>query len=148
MSYQDLPDPRPLGVRLALGPLPRWAAIAVSTVPIGLAIGGFTGIPAGTRVPHRMGDPHNRGAGLRMALHLRHPVIGLPQDVARPQVPPAGAVNPLIATMPNRTGDRAGGSSDQPFVETIRSTEVGGWRIEVQTGQTSLTYLLRRQVAK
>jgi hypothetical protein len=27
MSYEELPDPRPFGVRLALGPLPRWVAI-------------------------------------------------------------------------------------------------------------------------
>jgi hypothetical protein len=44
MSYQDLPDPRPLGVRLALGPLPRWAAVGVSTVLIALALAGLAGM--------------------------------------------------------------------------------------------------------
>lgn len=41
MSYQDLPDPRPLGVRLALGSMPRRVAIAVSSAPIGLALAGL-----------------------------------------------------------------------------------------------------------
>ncbi|HEY1379459.1 MAG TPA: hypothetical protein VGF55_21835 [Gemmataceae bacterium] len=40
MSYQNLPDPRPIGVRLALGPLPRWAALSVTTVLYGLALAG------------------------------------------------------------------------------------------------------------
>ena len=30
MAYQDLPDPRPFGARVALGRMPRWAALAVT----------------------------------------------------------------------------------------------------------------------
>jgi hypothetical protein len=41
MSYQDLPDPRPLGARLALGSMPRRVAIAVSSAPIGLGLAGL-----------------------------------------------------------------------------------------------------------
>jgi sterol desaturase/sphingolipid hydroxylase (fatty acid hydroxylase superfamily) len=30
MSYENLPDPRPLGVRLVVGPMPRFVAVAVT----------------------------------------------------------------------------------------------------------------------
>jgi hypothetical protein len=44
MSYRDMPDPRPLGVRLALGPLPRRFAVGVATALIGLALAGLVGL--------------------------------------------------------------------------------------------------------
>jgi hypothetical protein len=37
MSYQDLPDPRPAGVRLALRRMPRLGAVSVAVV-LGLAV--------------------------------------------------------------------------------------------------------------
>jgi hypothetical protein len=40
MTYEDLPDPRPLGVRFALGPLPRWAALGVAALLAALALAG------------------------------------------------------------------------------------------------------------
>ncbi len=47
MSYQDLPDPRPLGVRLALGRMPRWAAIGITGALFVVAVGGAVGIVIG-----------------------------------------------------------------------------------------------------
>jgi hypothetical protein len=44
MSYHDLPDPRPLGVRFTIGPLPRYGAIAVLVCLIGLALSSVAGL--------------------------------------------------------------------------------------------------------
>jgi hypothetical protein len=41
--YQELPDPRPIGVRFTLGPLPRWAALFVALVLVLAALGCFAG---------------------------------------------------------------------------------------------------------
>jgi len=44
MSYQDLPDARPIGVRLAIGRLPKWAAIAIAGLFAAACAGGVAGM--------------------------------------------------------------------------------------------------------
>lgn len=72
MPYEDLPDPRPLGVRFALGPLPRWAALAVCAILTALAIAGFVAAWA---------DPDRRipwlGGGLAAALAAVHSAVAI-----------------------------------------------------------------------
>ena len=43
MSYENLPDPRPLGVRLALGPMPKVGAVIVMAGLAGLCLVGIIG---------------------------------------------------------------------------------------------------------
>jgi hypothetical protein len=44
MSYHDLPDPRPLGVKFALGRMPRGIAMTLMAGLIGLASVGLIGL--------------------------------------------------------------------------------------------------------
>jgi hypothetical protein len=44
MSYQELPDPRPLGVRYSIGPLPRYGAVALLAVWITVGVVGLAGM--------------------------------------------------------------------------------------------------------
>jgi hypothetical protein len=44
MSYQNLPDPRPLGVKFAIGRMPRGIAMALMYGLFGLSLVGLIGL--------------------------------------------------------------------------------------------------------
>jgi hypothetical protein len=44
MSYENLPDPRPLGVKLSIGSMPRLVAVTVLTVTVILLVASIVGL--------------------------------------------------------------------------------------------------------
>lgn len=44
MSYENLPDARPMSVRLVLGPMPKAMAVAITTGLVGLCAAALAGL--------------------------------------------------------------------------------------------------------